>query len=116
MPRAAESCPAGGGGAEAVLLQCHTDARGDGPGVRHLRDGPASAQPPDPGGVCDSASGAPGRTGAALQEEEQAQIHAMHSGVTAALQTGARQHNLNTLQHNKEQHILHEMCTNRQAS
>lgn len=91
VPRAAEGCPAGGGGAEAVQLQRYTDARGDGRGVRYLCDGPASTQSTDPGGLCDAATqqhphGARrGRTGAALHGEEQAQNHAMYSGVNVAL-------------------------------
>lgn len=95
VPSSAESCPAGGGGTQAVLLQHYTDASGDGPGVRCLRYRPASAQSTDPGGVCDSAAPArqhacsarPGGAGAALQEEEQAQKHAVYSGVNAVLHT-----------------------------
>lgn len=111
VPCAAESCPARGGGAEAVLLQCYNDASGDRPGVRCLCDGPASPQSTDPGGVRDSAtptcqqltSGAwPGRAGAALQEEEQAQNHAMCPGVNTGLHSGGRENNKNTLQCNKQ--------------
>ncbi len=91
VPSSAESCPDGGGGTQAVLLQRYADASGDGPGVRCLRYGPASTQSTDPGGVCDSTAPArqhtwsvrPGGAGAALQEEEQAQEHAMYSGVNA---------------------------------
>lgn len=88
VPCAAESCPAGGGGTQAVLLQRYTDASGDGPGVQCLCYGPASTQSSDPGGVRDSAgqharSARPRRAGAALQEEEQAQNHAVYSGVNA---------------------------------
>lgn len=112
VPCAAESCPAGGGGTEAVLLQCYADASGDRPGVRYLRDGPASTQSTDPGGVCDFATAArqqrtrgarAGRAGAALQEEEQAQNHAMYSGVNSVLHTRGGQNNKNTSQRNKQQ-------------
>lgn len=81
-----ESGPAGGGAAEEVLLQQHLDAGGDRPGVWCSDGGPASTQSTDPRGVCDSASSACPRThtvqgGGALQEEEQAQNHAVHSGL-----------------------------------
>lgn len=94
VPCAAESCTAGGRGTETMLLQRYTDASGDGPGVWCLCDGSASTQSTDPGGLCDSAaptcqhtgSAWPEHTGAAVQEEEQAQNHALFPGVNAVLQ------------------------------
>lgn len=115
VPSSAESCLAEGGGPQAVLLQRYPDASGNGPGVRYLRYGPASTQSTDPGGVCDSSpptrqhtgSARPGRAGAALQEEEQAQNHAVYSGVDAVLQN-------NTIKKHKHffliSHLLHTLC------
>lgn len=91
LPCAAESCAAGGGGAEAMSLQCNTDASGDRPGVWRFCDGSACTQSTDPGGVRDSDASAcerAGHTGAGLQEEKQAQGHALHSGVNAVWYSG----------------------------
>lgn len=106
-----------------MLLQRYTDASGDGPGVRWLRYGSASTQSTDPGGLCDFAaptcqhtgSAWAEHTGAAVQEEEQAQNHALFPGVNAVLHTVGRSNNkkqynikyLLILMYNlQEQHII----------